>query len=216
MAPVLFSLILLVDFLVLFGIMISIFFPKHRIWPPPKKDSWQFWVSWILFDIGIIGSGLIGFIDFNSLGYGFWIRIFIGGFAILTGGIIALWGVRTLSTYQSFGLKGKLVMEGPYRYSRNPQYLGFILMFAGAILVTYSFVALVAETIMIVIFVILPFSEEPWLVQQYGKAYIEYRKHVPRFIGLRSMKSKNGEKVTVDMEFHNKTCTQFHNTAELT
>ena len=71
MASVLFVFILLVDFLLFFGIVISIFFPKRRIWPPPKKDSWQFWVSWILFDIGMIGSGLIGFIDFYTVGYGF-------------------------------------------------------------------------------------------------------------------------------------------------
>ena len=174
----------------LFGIAISIFFPKHRIWPPPKKDSWQFWVSWILFDIGMISSGLIGFIDFDTLGYGFWIRILVGGSAILTGGGVALRGMRTLSTHQSFGLKGKLVTEGPYRYSRNPQYLGFILMYSGVILATYSFMALVAGSIMIVNFVILPLSEEPWLVQQYGKVYVEYCRHVPRFVGLRSFKPK--------------------------
>jgi protein-S-isoprenylcysteine O-methyltransferase Ste14 len=195
MASVLFVFILSVDFLLLFGIVISIFFPKRRIWPPPKKDSWQFWVSWILFDIGMIGSGLIGFIDFDILGYGFWIRILVGGSAIFLGGGVAWWGVRTLSTHQSFGLKGKLVTEGPYRYSRNPQYIGFILMYAGVILVTYSFMALVAGTVMIVTFVILPFSEEPWLVQQYGKAYVEYRSHVPMFIGLRYMKSKKGKKL---------------------
>ena len=190
MALVLFVFTLLVDFVVLFGIAISIFFPKRRIWPPPKKDSWQFWVSWILFDIGMVSSGLIGFIDFAILGYGFWIRILVGGSAILSGGGVALWGMRTLSTRQSFGLKGKLVTEGPYRYSRNPQYIGFILMYAGVILVTYSFMALVAGTIMIVNLVILPLSEEPWLTQQHGEAYVEYCRHVPRFIGFRSFKHK--------------------------
>jgi protein-S-isoprenylcysteine O-methyltransferase Ste14 len=188
MTSVLFVFILLLDFLLFFGIVISIFFPKRRIWPPPKKDSWQFWVSWILFDIGMIGSGLIGFIDFDTSGYGFWIRIFVGGSVILAGGGVALWGMRTLSMHQSFGLKGNVVTEGPYQYSRNPQYVGFILMYVGVILVTYSFTALVAGTMMIVMFVILPFSEEPWLMQQYGKIYVEYCRHVPRFIGLRSFK----------------------------
>lgn len=190
MASVLFVFILLVDFLLLLGILISIFFPKSRIWPPPKKDSWQFWISWILFDIGMISSGLIGLFDFDTIGHGFWIRIFVGGSAILTGGGVALWGVRTLSTHQSFGLKGRLVTEGPYQYSRNPQYIGFALMYAGVILLTYSFMALVTGTIIIVMFAILPFSEEPWLIQQYGKAYVEYCRHVPRFIGLRSFKHK--------------------------
>ncbi len=184
----LFVLIFIVDFVLLLGVIISIFLPKHRIWPPPKKDSWQFWVSWILLNIGMIGSGLIGIIDPEALSNGHWIRILIGGSAILTGGGVALWGMRTLSIHQSLGLKGKLVTESPYRYSRNPQYIGFILMYAGVILATYSFMALVTGTIMIVLFAILPFSEEPWLIQQYGKAYVEYCKQVPRFIGFRSFK----------------------------
>ena len=190
MASVLFVFILSLDFLLLFGIVISILFPKRRIWPPPKKDSWQFWVSWILFDIGMIGSGLIGFVDFDTLASGLWIHILVGGLAIIAGSGVVLWGVKTLSTHQSFGLKGKLVTEGPYRYSRNPQYIGFILMYAGVILVTYSFMALVAGTIMIVNLVILPLSEEPWLTQQHGEAYVEYCRHVPRFIGFRSFKHK--------------------------
>jgi len=188
---VLFVFVLLVDFLLLIGIGISIFFPKRRIWPPPKKDSWQFWVSWILLDSGMIGSGLIGIIDFETLGGAFWVRSLFGGLAFLIGGGVALWGVSTLSARQSFGLKGKLVTDGLYQYSRNPQYLGFILMFAGVILVMYSFMALFTGVIIIVMFVILPFSEEPWLLQQYGKAYVEYCRHVPRFIGLRSFKSKS-------------------------
>lgn len=189
----LFILILMVDFLLLFGVAISIFFPKHRIWPPPKKDSWQFWTSWILSSIGMIGSGLIGIIDFETLGSGYWIRFFVGGLAILIGVVMAVWGMRTLSARQSFGLKGKLVTEGPYQYSRNPQYVGFILMYAGIILVTFSFMALVAGTIVIIVFAFLPFSEEPWLRQHYGEAYVEYCRQVPRFIGLRSFKPKTAE-----------------------
>ena len=193
MKLVLFVFILLVDFLLLIGIGISIFFPKSRIWPPPKKNSWQFWVSWILLDIGMIGSGLIGFVDFHTLGYGFWIRILIGGIAFLTGSGVALWGVRTLSTHQSFGLKGKLVTKGPYRYSRNPQYVGFILMCAGIILATYSLMALATGILMVILFAILPFSEEPWLIQQYGKAYVEYCRQTPRFVGFRSFNHKEGK-----------------------
>lgn len=184
----LFVLILTVDFLLLFGVAVSIIFPKHRIWPPPKKASWQFWVSWIFSAVGMIGSPLVGILDFGTLGNGHWLRFLIGVLALLIGGGIAVWGTTTLSAHQSLGLKGKLVREGPYQYSRNPQYLGFILMYAGIILVTYSLMALITGVIVATVFVILPFSEEPWLRQQYGSAYVEYCRQVPRFIGLRSFK----------------------------
>lgn len=191
MISVLFVLVLIADFILLVGVAVSIFFPMHRIWPPPKKDSWQFWISWILFDVGMIGSGLIWLVDFNILDYGFWIHISVGVLVFIVGSFVALWGVRTLSMYQSLGLKGKLVTEGPYQYSRNPQYLGFLLMYSGIIFSTYSFMALVTGSVMIVIFIILPFSEEPWLKQQYGEAYLKYYKRVPRFFGLRSFKPKS-------------------------
>jgi protein-S-isoprenylcysteine O-methyltransferase Ste14 len=71
--------------------------------------------------------------------------------------------------------------------------VGFILIYAGIVLAAYSFWALVAGAVLILAFFILPFSEEPWLRQQYGEEYVEYCRKVPRFLGLRSFRraSKN-------------------------
>ncbi len=184
----LFAVVLSVNLLLLLGVAVSALFPKFRIWPPPRKNSWQFWVSWVLSAIGMGGVPLVGILDLETLGYAHWSRFLIGGLMILIGGSFAYWGTLTLSTHQSLGLKGKLVTAGPYRFTRNPQYVGFILLYAGVILATSSFMALVTGTIVVAVFVILPFSEEPWLRQQYGKPYEEYCKNVPRFIGLRSFK----------------------------
>jgi protein-S-isoprenylcysteine O-methyltransferase Ste14 len=187
---VLFIFVLIVDFVLILGILVSIFFPEHRIWPPPRRDSWQFWVSWIFSLLGMIVSPLVGIIDYGSLGDGNWFNFLVGILTILVGVGVVLWGVIMLSMHQSLGLKGKLMIEGPYRYSRNPQYVGFILMCAGFILVPYSFMGLILGIVVASVFVILPFSEEPWLKQQYGEEYVEYCRRVPRFIGLRSFKPK--------------------------
>ncbi len=184
----LFGFILAADFLMLLVVAISIFLPKFRVWPPPKKDSWQQAVSWTLFAITMFGVPLIGIFDFQSLGYSHWIRFLVGALLFLLGLGIDIWGTRTLTAQQSLGEKGKIITEGPYHYTRNPQYVGFILLFAGIILITYSFMALVTGAFVIFLFFIIPFSEEPWLRQQYGKPYEEYCKTVPRFIGLRSFK----------------------------
>jgi len=182
------GLIITAELLLLIVVAFSIFLPKFRIWPPPKKDSWEQWVSWILFTISMFGVPLIGILDFESLGQGHWSRFLIGGLALLIGFGIDIWGTRTLTAQQSLGAKGKIITEGPYRFTRNPQYVGFILIYAGIILATYSLMALITGALLVLAFLILPFSEEPWLQQQYGEAYEEYCKDVPRFIGIRSFK----------------------------
>jgi protein-S-isoprenylcysteine O-methyltransferase Ste14 len=189
MLSVLFGVILTADILLLVVIAISVFFQKSRIWPPPKKDSWQQWVSWTLFTIVMFGVPLIGLLDFQSLGIGHWIRFLVGGILFMLGLGIDLWGTKTLSAQQSLGKKGEIITNGPYRYTRNPQYVGFITLYVGIIFLTASYFALITGLLAIFLFFIIPFSEEPWLREQYGKPYEEYCKRVPRFIGLRSFKS---------------------------
>ena len=185
---VLFSIVLAADILLVITIAISIFLPKNRIWPPAKKGSWHQWVSWTLFTISMFGVPLVGFLDFESLGQGYWSRFLVGGLAVLIGFGIDIWGTRTLTAQQSLGAKGRIITEGPYRFTRNPQYVGFILIYIGVILISYSYMALVTGALLVLAFLTLPFSEEPWLRQQYGEPYLEYCKNVPRFIGIRSFK----------------------------
>src|SRR4030067_123128 len=173
MSTVLFAIVLVADFSLLSAVAVSIVFPKFRVWPPPKKDSWQQWVSWTLFTITMFGVPIIGILDFQSLGNSHWSRFLVGGLAILVGLGIDIWGTITLTAQQSLGEKGKIITEGPYRYTRNPQYVGFILLFIGIILVTSSFMASVTGTFLIILFLVIPFSEEPWLRQQYGEPYVE-------------------------------------------
>ncbi len=176
------------NLLLLFIVQLSILKPKYRIWPPPKKDGWQQLVSWTLFTISMFGVPLLGILDYESLGKSIsWIHFLIGSLPIVIGFAIDLWGTKTLSAQQSLGGTGKIITEGPYRLTRNPQYVGFILIYSGIIIATYSVMALVTGLILIVTFFVLPLSEEPWLKQQYGKSFEDYCKRVPRFIGLRSI-----------------------------
>ncbi len=136
----------------------------------------------------MFGVPLIGLLDFQSLGYGNWIRFLVGALLFAFGLGIDLWGTKTLSAQQSLGDKVKIITSGPYRYMRNPQYVGFIILYSGIILFAWSLMALVTGVFAIFLFFIIPFSEEPWLRQQYGQPYEEYCKMVPRFVGFRSFK----------------------------
>ena len=82
----------------------------------------------------------------------------------------------------SSGLKGGFVSSGPFRFTRNPQYLGDIILLVGVGMIANSLLLWIAHALLILVFVIAPLTEEPWLEDQYGRVYREYRRDIPRFL----------------------------------
>jgi protein-S-isoprenylcysteine O-methyltransferase Ste14 len=64
--------------------------------------------------------------------------ILAGAVVLALGAGLADWGVRTLGRRTSSGRGGEFSAAGPYRWTRNPQYLGDILMALGVVLVSDS------------------------------------------------------------------------------
>ncbi|MHA1933706.1 MAG: methyltransferase family protein [Candidatus Thorarchaeota archaeon] len=190
MLKILFYTVLFSDIILLLGVAFSVGIPRYRIWPPPSKNSWQYWVSWIFITISSVGVPVIGLLDWESLGPIHWIRFAVGGLLMLGFVLLIYWGVRTLSLHQSLGLEGKLITTGPYKYTRNPQYLALILFYVSVILVTSSYLAFLTGSLLIMMYAITPLSEEPWLEDLFGVEYLDYRKRVPRFVGLRKAKKE--------------------------
>jgi protein-S-isoprenylcysteine O-methyltransferase Ste14 len=58
-----------------------------------------------------------------------------------------------------------------------------ILMLAGFAVLSNSLLALITGLIGAAWFVLAPFTEEPWLRDQFGEEYDRYIDAVPRFIG---------------------------------
>jgi len=77
----------------------------------------------------------------------------------------------------------KLIVEGPYRYCRNPMISGVFFMITGEGLMLYSSNILawaVAFFIINTLYFIL--VEERSMMQRFGSDYLKYKKHVPRWI----------------------------------
>lgn len=77
----------------------------------------------------------------------------------------------------------QLVVSGPYRYVRNPMISGVVLILTAEALVLRS----ISHAGWAVIFAAvnatyIPLWEEPRLAARFGRAYEEYRWHVPRLI----------------------------------
>jgi len=81
------------------------------------------------------------------------------------------------------GAKGdKLVTEGVYAYVRHPQYSGIFLVTIGFLLQWPSITTLIMWPILIFAYYRLAMREEREVEKQFGRAFREYKDHVPAFI----------------------------------
>jgi protein-S-isoprenylcysteine O-methyltransferase Ste14 len=79
--------------------------------------------------------------------------------------------------------KGKLTTAGPYRWSRNPQYLGWLLFLLGFSLTDWSLWCLAVLVVVSVSLHLLILIEEQHLRRIFGEPYIEYCRGVSRYLG---------------------------------
>lgn len=102
-----------------------------------------------------------------------------------SGTILRVWGSAYLggSVVQSRSMQAQeVVAAGPYRYLRNPLYLGsFLFLLSIAILMPPSG-AVFAVVAMGLHLMRLVLREETFLTEQQGEAYLAYKNLVPRFI----------------------------------
>lgn len=112
------------------------------------------------------------------------------GFCVgLLGDVIFLYSVLCMKDSWRAGIPDKdrteLVTSGIYRYSRNPAFLGFDLMYAGLLLMYFNLSMLVVSVFAIIMLHLQILQEERYLTENYGESYREYRKHVFRYLGRR-------------------------------
>ena len=106
----------------------------------------------------------------------------------IIGGAILLWSfwnflVEGRGTPAPIDPPKELVVVGFYRYVRNPMYVGIFLILIGHFL-WFGFWLLLAYAALafITTHLFVTFYEEPTLKQNFGTAYEEYLKKVPRWI----------------------------------
>ena len=70
-----------------------------------------------------------------------WLGHIIGWPVVVIGILISLWATLAAGEI-NIASPNKLITTGPYAYSRNPMYVGWTLIFLGAIFILTSFVHL--------------------------------------------------------------------------
>ncbi len=75
----------------------------------------------------------------------------------------------------------KLITTGIFRYSRNPVYVSYFLLFLSMIFVNYKIFSFII-LIFLICFHLLVKQEEKFLINEFGSEYEEYMKNVRRYI----------------------------------
>ncbi len=118
------------------------------------------------------------------LGYPFTLT---GLVPVIIGLFINLQARRTFkearTTDNFFGNPKVLITEGIFRYSRNPMYLGGIVLSFGLAILLGSLVSFIFPIILFLLldFLYIPYEEDR-LKTIFGKKYLEYKKRVRKWI----------------------------------
>jgi len=76
-----------------------------------------------------------------------------------------------------------IVTGGPYRFTRNPIYLGFIAVLIGLPVSLGGYWGLVLSPLMVILMNVLVIRhEEAYLEQKFGQTYLSYKKGVRRWL----------------------------------
>lgn len=160
----------------------SILCPRRRLWPPSKYTAMTPILVWVptftLFGVLI----LLGVLGWGELSIPNWIRFGVGVPLVLIGNVVVWTEVFYFGISQTGGAVGTLRTIGFYRYTRNPQYAADIVMICGWMMLSAAPCALLLGFSAAAVLIIAPFSEEPWLREQYGSDYEAYARTVRRFI----------------------------------
>jgi protein-S-isoprenylcysteine O-methyltransferase Ste14 len=75
----------------------------------------------------------------------------------------------------------QVVVAGPYRLSRNPQWVGLVLVLAGAAIMTGVWLYLGITLVVAIIYHLQILAEEKACLEQYGDSFRAYVAKIPRY-----------------------------------
>lgn len=81
-----------------------------------------------------------------------------------------------------------LVTEGIYRFSRNPAFLGFDLLYLGILLMFFDWTLFAFSLFAILMLHLQILQEEEYLKATFGQSYLDYQKVASRYFGKRSFR----------------------------
>jgi protein-S-isoprenylcysteine O-methyltransferase Ste14 len=110
----------------------------------------------------------------------------IASLAVVAGFALIAWGMLTFARAKTaiipFRPASHLVETGPYRFTRNPMYTGFTIVYAGlAWALNTGWPLLLLPFVLVALYVLVIKREERYLLSAFGPDYESYRQRVRRW-----------------------------------
>ncbi len=110
----------------------------------------------------------------------FGLALSIIGFIVILVGQVTLW--KNYSSFVVIHKDHQLITRGIYRFTRNPIYLGNILVFIGLPIYAASLYGFLTSLVLIPIFLNRIRMEEGLLTEEFGDAFRKYKETTKRLI----------------------------------
>ena len=151
-----------------------------------RKDLLYFFIPWITvlcIEMQFVARDLIkqpqslsSFSVESIIG----LTLFIIGFTVMLVGHITLW--KNYSSFVVIHRDHRLITHGIYRFTRNPIYLGVLMVFFGLPIFVASLYGFLTSLVMIPIFLYRIRLEEGLLTEEFQDAFQKYKKAAKRLI----------------------------------
>lgn len=161
----------------------------------PWIDAWGLGTRVPLMEWLALESARMGLMSFAAAAPAV---IVLGALIAAAGAVLRVWGTAYLgygTVHHGLMQAGAVMADGPYRYLRNPLYVGGWFMMAAMAFLMPPSGALVSMTLVSVFLLRLILGEEAFLSGQLGEPYRAYLRAVPRlFPRLRASLPPAGHK----------------------
>jgi protein-S-isoprenylcysteine O-methyltransferase Ste14 len=148
--------------------------PWIEPWGIGRRISTLEWLA-----LGLSRTGLVSFTVATPA------VIVLGALVALKGVVFRVWGAAYLgygTVHHEQMQAGTVMADGPYRFLRNPLYLGGWSMILAMALIMPPTGALFSMTLLTIFMLRLVLGEEAFLTHQLGEPYKAYLRAVPRLI----------------------------------
>ena len=114
-------------------------------------------------------------------------QVYAGALLILFGLLLAGWAIWTFNragtNVSPFKPSLELATEGPYRFSRNPIYIWFLLALAGVSLIfSLEWGLILIPALMLALEYVIIRKEEVYLEAKFGDTYRDFKKRTRRWL----------------------------------